>query len=106
MAAPVGENVKFSNGSAIILSRYSLGATPVVTCGWKLSPDDFGTKSETYVINSGRTLGSSGVVTNAAEVPVFTANGVTASITCNSSLINSGIGLMTMPERPRLLSGM
>src|SRR5207253_7520657 len=43
-------------------------------------------------------------VTNAAEVPVSTTNGVTASITCFSSASNSGVGLMTMPERPRSLT--
>jgi len=45
-------------------------------------------------------------INGVATAPVFTANGVTASITCCSSLSNSGVGFTTIPERPRSLSGM
>src|SRR5215813_280678 len=49
--------------------------------------------------------GSSGVVTNAAAVPVFSVKGATASIRSCCNLKRSSVGSTTMPPRPMSFQG-
>ena len=81
-----------SNGSANIASRQAIEATPVLTCGLKLSPDIFGTNVVTWAINAASVAGSPWDALNALIVPLSAVNGFTAATisACNHWI--AGVG--------------